>query len=298
MANNQRQETQQEREARQLAEQARARAEAVERELAASRAMEEERRRSLAPITEALPRAELARLGAPEEQATRERIARDLMTEQQAGQRQLLAQQAKQGVRGGAAAAQQSQLAQRIAAQRSAQEQGAMVQQRMFNIEQAQKEQFANIASELARRQLMTSLRGQDVSAEAARQFGAQQLQAAQSSGGGGTVICTELYQQGLMDQQTFEADQKFGKLVSQHNPYVMIGYWTLAVPVVKLMRKSYAVTKLVNLFAAPWAKEMASRVNPSLPGDRFGAVIMFVGVGLCGFLGRIRVRIKAYGTN
>jgi len=296
MANNQQQETQQQREARERSEQAIARAEASERELAAFRAMEEERRRSLAPITEALPRAELARLGAPEEQATRERIARDLMTEQQAGQRQLLAQQARQGIRGGAAAAQQSQLAQRIAAQRAAQEQGAMVQQRMFNIEQAQKEQFANIASELARRQLMTSLRGQDVSAEAARQFGAQQLQTAQASGG--KVICTELYRQGLMDQETFEADQKFGKSVAQNNPDVMIGYWTLAMPIVKLMRKSHAVTKLVNLFAAPWAKEMAHRVNTELSGDRFGSVIMFFGVGLCGFLGRLRVRIKAYGAN
>jgi hypothetical protein len=143
----------------------------------------------MAQITAALPQVQLQRLGAPEEQATRERIARDLMTEQQAGQRQLLAQQAKQGVRGGAAAAQQSQLAQRIAAQRAAQEQGAMVQQRMFNIEQAQKEQFGNIASEIARRQLAASLAGQQAQVQAARELGQAQLAAIQQQGGGGGLF-------------------------------------------------------------------------------------------------------------
>jgi len=143
----------------------------------------------MAQITAALPQVQLQRLGAPEEQATRERIARDLMTEQQSGQRQLLAQQAKQGVRGGAAAAQQSQLAQRIAAQRAAQEQGAMVQQRMFNIEQAQKEQFGNIASEIARRQLAASLAGQQAQVQAARELGQAQLAAIQQQGGGGGLF-------------------------------------------------------------------------------------------------------------
>jgi hypothetical protein len=34
-------------------------------------------------------------------------------------------------------------------------------------------------------------------------------------SGGGMTVICTELYRQGLMDEATFEADQKFGEMMT-----------------------------------------------------------------------------------
>jgi len=173
MANSTKQEETEDQEAARLA---RERAEASERELAAFRAQEEERRRSIAPISEALPQAQLSRLGAPEEQAMRARIARDLMTEQQAGQRQLLAQQAKQGVRGGAAAAQQSQLAQRIAAQRAAQEESGFMQQRMFNIGQEQKEQFTNIASEIARRQLLASLMGQEAQVKAAKELGQAQL--------------------------------------------------------------------------------------------------------------------------
>jgi hypothetical protein len=270
------------------------------RELAAQQTQQQQSQQvtdaaRVADITQALPQVQLERLGGAEEQAQRAQLARELMAQQQAGQRQLLAQQAKQGVRGGAAAAQQSRLQQQIAAQRAAQEEQGFLGRRMFNLEQAQREQFANTASELARRQLMASLRGQELQAQAAERFGQQQVAAARE---GGKIICAELYRQGLMDQETFEADEKFGKHMAKHNPDVMIGYWTLAIPIVRLMRKSSVFTKIVNLFAAPWAKEMAFRVNPNLDGNGFGAAIMFLGVGLCGFLGRVRVRIQAYGSN
>lgn len=138
---------------------------------------EEQRQQILAP----LPAVTLERLGGAEEQAQRSQLARELMAQQQAGQRQLLAQQAKQGVRGGAATAQQSRLAQQIAAQRAAQEEQGFLQRRMFNIEQAQREQFAGTASELARRQLAASLLGQEMQARAAERFGQQQIAAAQA---------------------------------------------------------------------------------------------------------------------
>jgi hypothetical protein len=289
------QQQQQETPEQQQARLARERADAAERELAAFRATEQARRQSNAAITEGLPRVQLERLGGAEEQAQRAQLARELMSQQQAGQRQLLAQQAKQGVRGGAAAAQQSRLQQQIAAQRASQEEQGFLGRRMFNLEQSQREQFSNTAAELARRQLMASLRGQELQAQAAERFGQQQIQAANQ---GGKIICAELYRQGLMDQATFEADEKFGKHMAKYNPDVMIGYWTLAIPIVRLMRRSSVFTKIVNLFAAPWAKEMAFRVNPNLDGNGFGAAVMFFGVGLCGFLGRVRVRIQAYGSN
>lgn len=138
---------------------------------------EEQRQQILAP----LPAVTLERLGGAEEQTQRSQLARELMAQQQAGQRQLLAQQAKQGVRGGAATAQQSRLAQQIAAQRAAQEEQGFLQRRMFNIEQAQREQFAGTASELARRQLAASLLGQEMQARAAERFGQQQIAAAQA---------------------------------------------------------------------------------------------------------------------
>lgn len=139
---------------------------------------EEQRQQILAP----LPEIKLERLGGAEEQAQRAQLARELMAQQQAGQRQLLAQQAKQGVRGGAASAQQSRLAQQIAAQRAAQEEQGFLQRRMFNLEQAQKQQFAETASELAKRQLAASLLGQEMQARAAERFGAQQIAAARAA--------------------------------------------------------------------------------------------------------------------
>lgn len=137
-------------------------------------------------VLSALPRVELERLGGAEEQAQRSQLARELMAQQQAGQRQLLSQQAKQGVRGGAAAAQQSRLQQQIAAQRASQEEQGFLGRRMFNIEQAQKEKFAEVSSELARRQLAASLLGQEAQVRAAERFGQQQIAAAQAGNRGG----------------------------------------------------------------------------------------------------------------
>lgn len=126
-----------------------------------------------------LPPVTLGRLGAAEEQAQRSQLARQLMAEQQAGSRQLLAQQARQGIRGGAAVAQQSQLAQRIAAQRAAQEEQGLLQRTMFNLQQQQREQFANLSSELARRQLGATLAGQEAQVASAREFARAQIAAA-----------------------------------------------------------------------------------------------------------------------
>lgn len=267
------------------------RAEASERELASERERERIRKESIAPVTEALPTVALERLGAPEEQAQRAQLARQLMAEQQAGARQLAAAQAKQGVRGGAASAQQQQLAQRIAAQRAAQEEAAFLGSRQFNIQQAQKEQFANVASELARRQLMASLRGQELQSQAAKEFGQQQLQAASR---GGKVICTELYRQGLMHAQLYAADQDFGVMMRQKEPELMVGYWMLAVPVVKLMHRSEFFTQLVWFVVRPWAQEMAFQMKVTKRGSFIGKCMMKIGFPICRALGKMRYKYAA----
>lgn len=129
--------------------------------------------------TGSLPPVALQRMSTEQTQAQRAQLARELMAQQQAGQRQLLAQQAKSGVRGGAATAQQSQLAARLAAQRAAQEEQAMLGRQMFDIEQTQKEQFANVANELARRQMLIAAAGQEQGLESARTLASAQRAAA-----------------------------------------------------------------------------------------------------------------------
>jgi hypothetical protein len=126
-----------------------------------------------------MPTVQLQRMATEQAQAQRAQLARELMAEQQAGQRQLLAQQARSGVRGGAAVAQQAQLAARLAAQRAAQEEQGLLGRQMFDIEQSQKEQFANLANELARRQLLVAAAGQERGTKAATELANAQKLAA-----------------------------------------------------------------------------------------------------------------------
>lgn len=124
-----------------------------------------------------IPQVTLERLGTEEEQAQRAKLARDLMVQQQAAQRQLAAQQARAGIRGPAAAAQQARLAQQIAQQRAVQEEEGALQRRLFNLEQSQKEKFANLATQLTLKQIASSYEGQKLLADAAKE--AARIQAA-----------------------------------------------------------------------------------------------------------------------
>lgn len=178
--------------ARQQAETARRQLEAQQAQLA-----------NTAQITERLPEVTLERLGTAEEQAQRAQLARQLMSQQQAAQRQLAQAQARGGIRGGGAAAQQARLARQLEAERSQQEEAGFLQRRQFNLQQAQREQFAKVASELARRNLMASLRGAEMQSEAAKEFGRQQIAAAQASGGGGCCAIAVVIKAGLFPSIT-----------------------------------------------------------------------------------------------
>ena len=239
--------------------------------------------------TSPLPQVTTERLGTAEEQAQRSELARQLMTQQQAAQRQLASQQARAGVRGGAAAAQQSRLSKQLEAERSAQEEAGFLQRRQFNIQQAQREQFANLASELARRQIAAGLQGQQIASEAASKYGAAQLEASKQ---GGKIICAELGKQGYLDAATLEADADFGKMLFLADPEVMIGYWRLATPIVNVMQKSKAFTFVVSLIAKPWAYHMAFLMGTKEKDNLIGKALMFVGKPLCRLIGK---RSKVY---
>ena len=247
----------------------------------------------LAQINAPLPRVTTERLGAPEEQAARSLLARQLMEQQQAAQRQLASQQARAGVRGGAAAAQQARLARQLETERASQEQASFLGQRQFNIAQAQKEQFANLAAELAKRQIQAGLTGQGIMSQAAREAAQAQLAAAQQGGGGITVICSELGKQGYLDAATLEADAEFGKMMFIQDPQVMVGYWNLAIPVVELMKKSKAVTFFVSLFAKPWARHMAYLMGQRKTNSYFGMLIHTIGKPVCRIFGK---KVIVYG--
>ena len=105
---------------------------------------------------------------------------------------------------------------------------------------------------------------------------------------GSATIICTELYRQGLMTSDIFKADGIFGSQIKKQNPYVMVGYHYLGAPLVRLMQKSKAVTHIVNIFATPWSYEMAYQVGLKQNGNIMGKIIMWIGIPICTVFGLI----------
>jgi len=73
------------------------------------------------------------------------------------------------------------------------------------------------------------------------------------SSGGGSSIICTELYTQGKISKQDYLKATVFGYSI---NPNTYFGYLTIATPIVKLMKKS---DKFSDLFVG-WAKSIAKQ--------------------------------------
>ena len=97
-----------------------------------------------------------------------------------------------------------------------------------------------------------------------------------------GTVICTELWKQGYMDDYTYDLDRLHGIHVRTTRPHVYFGYLLLADPVVKLMQSSKLFTKLISIPALAWANHMAHRNNI------FGAIINAIGETICGTVGKL----------
>jgi hypothetical protein len=96
----------------------------------------------------------------------------------------------------------------------------------------------------------------------------------------GGKIICTELHRQGLLPSEIQTADQAFGVYMKLEHPTIMRGYTILAQPIVVKMKSSYRFTKLVSLFAIPWAYHIAGKSNI------LGATVMAIGAPICGLVG------------
>lgn len=112
-------------------------------------------------------------------------------------------------------------------------------------------------------------------------------------SASSGTVICSELHRQGLLDGITFEADQRFGTSVQLYHPWVYAGYLAWARHVVKLMQVSPRFTTFVTLFATPWAQYMAWRLGERETRPLFGAALHHIGWLVCGAIGAVGAALE-----
>jgi hypothetical protein len=114
------------------------------------------------------------------------------------------------------------------------------------------------------------------------------------------SVVCTELFNQGRLGLTEYLVDAGFGARLASTDPQALQGYQLLATPVVSLMKRSQAVTDLVESMVRPVLKEMAtqeghvpkdSQKTSSTVYSYWSAIPKFVlrnGITLCSMIGRL----------
>ena len=95
-----------------------------------------------------------------------------------------------------------------------------------------------------------------------------------------GTIICTEMYSQGLMPQIIFDADTKFGYRMYKNNKELLQGYWMWATPVVEWMKQNPKGSKMFyNIIVKHWSEHMAFSVGVLNKDNLYGKIIHNIGV-------------------
>jgi hypothetical protein len=115
------------------------------------------------------------------------------------------------------------------------------------------------------------------------------------SGGGGGkdgTVICTALYNLGLLEHEIYKLDAEYGNLLEAQRPEVLAGYRKLATPLAGYIQKNTFGARLVRSAVAPiaraWANEMAHIMQPdTYKGNLLGKIIIKIGYPVCTFVGK-----------
>ena len=122
--------------------------------------------------------------------------------------------------------------------------------------------------------------------------------------GGGGKIICTKLYELGLMSKEIYLADQAFGAKLNNARPDIYNGYRAWAEIVVDWMdgagpkmmpwmtneafsqaAKKWSIRWAKDI-ATPWAEEMAYQMGESLLPNNTGKAIMAIGTPICKAVG------------
>jgi hypothetical protein len=114
------------------------------------------------------------------------------------------------------------------------------------------------------------------------------------SSSGGGTIICSELHEQGYMPTHIWEADEEWGRMIARKDPDIIRGYRYWAAPVVRLMQQSKRATKIIAWLTKPWAYQMAYEVGAVEKGSFLGYCTNAIGIPLSWTVGKaLKLRKK-----
>ena len=94
----------------------------------------------------------------------------------------------------------------------------------------------------------------------------------------GGKIICGELYRQGFLSEEVWEADQRFGKELFKTNPRISLGYVFWAREVVKYMKNNPNHTKYLYKICKPWTEHMAYKMGISKKRNIVGNLTQKIG--------------------
>ena len=88
---------------------------------------------------------------------------------------------------------------------------------------------------------------------------------------GGRKIICNELYRQGYLSEKMWDADERYGDMMFEKDPKMIIGYQMWARKVVKYMKNNPNNTKMAYWLFKPWTEymgyEMGIVEKPTLRG-------------------------------
>jgi len=95
-------------------------------------------------------------------------------------------------------------------------------------------------------------------------------------------IICNELYNQGFLPKHIWDADERYGNMMFDKEPKLVLGYMMWAKNVVKFMKEKPQHTKWIYKVVKPWTEHMAYEMG-ELPKDNFiGKIIHNVGKQYC----------------
>lgn len=106
-------------------------------------------------------------------------------------------------------------------------------------------------------------------------------------SSGGGTIICSELYRQGYLSKELWQADEKWGHMTARKDPDIIRGYRTWAAPIVRLMKRSPDATRIIAKLTEPWARQMAYEAGYLPKGNFLGWLTNMVGIPFSWLVGK-----------
>lgn len=114
--------------------------------------------------------------------------------------------------------------------------------------------------------------------------------------GDGGTVICTSMHTLGLISDEIYRLDAKFGEAINHTDPSLLAGYRLWATPVADyILGNSWGSRLLLSIvtpFATAWASQMAHTMCPEeYNPSKLGKVVMFLGHPVCRLAGYISRR-------